>query len=517
MKQKQAIWLLLIAVLLGAFLRGLDILASYENGLRGACCALFSMMANNNLKYGLLVTGGVGVLNPVWSPPEYFNYYLHHPPGTILIATLGAALGGTNPASLRLIFFPFSIGVILLTYRLARTRDARVAAAVGGIIALMPLTAYYGAFVNFEIPTLFFMLLAIFLFQRYLRRGRRKDRSRFLLAQACAVGCDWIALGLPFALMLLAPLVRRRKSTPQEAPTRKQYVLATLMAIGASAVVFLVVRLWYKFQLSRYGVDPDAGAADGYYLQATPFADEFDKWNYLTRIFQFSRELITIPVLVLAAIGLLISLVRAAKRELAQLDHAMLATALVGIANLVILGNHASKHDYYLLYAAPACALACGVALRWIFSDFADPERVDLGTRLTSFGVVALIVVLAFRSVNVLDARRSDKLSRLGNEIADHTDEKAVVMLPAFYTLQVAVRAGRFVGGPVTNYEQLVFASQLAMKFGMGGRPLVLLLGEDEESRLVPDFRSWLEKNAKRSISGPFVQYALGDLPRKNP
>lgn len=515
MSSRQAAWILALVVLVGAFLRSVDISERrYENGHRGACCAFFALMANNHMKHGLATTGGVGVLNPAWAPKEFFNYYLHHPPGSILVATVGANLTGANPFGLRLMFLPFSLGIVLLVHRLVRTRDPRVAAAAAGVAALVPIGAYYGAFVNFELPTLFFSLLALHLFQRYERRGRRKDAIRFLIAQAAAVGCDWIALGLPLVLLVLSPLRRRRAVA---ATGNVSVSPAKTAALGAVVgfLVAAVVKVWYAFQVGRYGVDPDAGV--GYYLEATPFAKSFSFAIWAERIGRFAVELFTWPVLVLAGLGLLGALTRAARARLTQLDVAAIATLVVAAANVVILGSHALKHDYYLLYALPAAALLAAIVFRRLFVDLAPDLATPWPSRLLVVAILALFGFLGYRASSTIEARRNFAQATLGQEIADHTDKNAVVFLASDATAQVTVQADRFVavGSVVRSLADYGRARDLALRFGMAGRPHVLLLAPSQLELLDSAFRDWLDAHGKREESGPFLVYQLGLLAHK--
>lgn len=512
MNSRQAAWILALVILAGAFLRGIDITERrYENGHRGACCAFFALMANNHMKHGLATTGGVGVLNPAWAPKEHFNYYLHHPPGSILIATIGANLTGANPFGLRLIFLPFSIGIVILVFRLARSRDPRVGAVAAGIAALTPIGVYYGAFVNFEIPTIFFLLLALHLFLRFERRGRKKDALRYLLAQAAAVGCDWIALGLPLVLLVLAPL-RRRRSIAVEPPRGLGYARTAALGVVVGFAVAAIVELGYAFQVSRYGIDPDAGA--GYYLEATPLAKTFTFTLWGERIGKFAVELFTWPVLGIAALGLLAALLRACRARLTQLDTAALALTSIAIANIVILGSHALKHDYYLLYAMPACALLAAIVLRRLFIDLTADPASPWPSRALMLSILVLLGFLGTRAHATIETRRNFAQATLGQEIAKHTVSDAVVFLASDATAQVTVQADRFVavGTVVRSLPDYERARDLALRFGMAGRPHVLLLAPSQISLLAPEFRTWLDANCQRSESGPFVIYQLGLL-----
>lgn len=512
MKRSHAAWLLAVAVVLGTILRAQDLLQPYENGHRGACAAFFAMMAKNHLRYGLLTTGGVPVLNPVNSVPAAFNYYMHHPPGAILLATLPANVGGTNAPALRLLFLPFSIGIVVLIYRIAARRGKRTGAAAAAIAALLPLGVYYGAFVNFEIPTLFFALLALHLYLRQLRRGRPKDRWRAGVAFAAAVFCDWIALGLPILLLALAPFRRRDVREDGIAPSGAR-LAAMLLLVGAG--VFLLVKLQYGLQLQRFGRDADDGAGLGYYLDATPLAKSFDGATYAAQLRAGAEALIGWPMLAAAGLGLLIALRRLAKRELDSLAFAALVLLGLGLANVVILGNAVARgHDYYLLYLLPAIALLVAELLHAVAGGEVRRQPAAPRVTLAASILIALLVLASFQSVKVLDARRGFKLDETGRQIRDITNETTVVFLPRYFTLQLTVAADRYVETGIADVARFELARRRACDFGMDGRPLVFLVSKEELAELEPALRERLERHGPPSQKGPWLAYELGPLTR---
>lgn len=514
MRNRVVVALFVIALVLGSALRARDLLMPYENGHRGATAAFFALMAKNHLRYGFQTTGGVGVLNPVKVGPEYFHYYLHHPPGTIWIATIGAALGGTTPYGLRLVFLPFSIGVVILVYRLARSRGRAAAAAAGGIAAMVPIATYYGAFVNFELPTLFFALLALHLYLRFLRRGRRRDRFRCLVATAAAVFCDWIALGLPLALLALAG---RRADAATTARAGRR-LAAAMLAAGIG--VGLLVKAQYLIQVARFGVAPDAGF--GYYREATFLAPNFDLERfaeslsgYLTTWYgdlsfgvpaSLSASPLGSPLLVLAVLGLLWVLVRAIRGRLDGLDTAALVTLAIGLANLGILANHAAGHDYYLLYLFPAVALLAATTL----------EAASRLMRLQALLPVALTVLcvhLYLDGERAHDLRTETLLAEAGEKIKANTPQSAVVIMPHYYTLQVQVTADRLVLDAATP-EMLTAQLQKAVRYGHVGRPVLFLVDRASADALPHPLVDALQKRAIAPAEprGPFLAYDLGVL-----
>ena len=142
--------------------------------------------------------------------------------------------------------------------RIARRRDAFTGAAAGSLAALTPLAVYYGAFVGFEVPTLFFILLTLYLVLRHLRRGRSKDRTRAAFAFAAAIFCDWLALGVPFVLAALLPFVRD-DAYARRRPVSRAWLLGVLLAVGAGAAALALAQV--VLQTHRYGFAADTGPA----------------------------------------------------------------------------------------------------------------------------------------------------------------------------------------------------------------------------------------------------------------
>ncbi len=499
-----AVWLFIVAVLCGSFLRCQDLLAPYEDGHRGACAAFFAIMARNHLRHGLATTGGVAVLNPDWAGKEHFAYYLHHPPGAILLATIGAGLGGTNPSGLRLAFVPFAIGIIFLVHRLSRRRGLSTAAAAGAIAALTPIGVYYGPFVNFEVPTLFFVLLALHFFLRYQRGGQRKDFWRSLFAQAAAVFCDWIALGLPFCLAACAPFRRRRAP----AAGRKTGPLVHASALlGAAVLVVLAVQAQVVIQLSRFsGQAPDASLA--YYRAVTPLAPDFDWADFGRSMAHYGATLYGWPLIFLVLVGLALVARRLARRRLDDVSLAGLVMLGFGIGNVIILGNHARGHDYYQLYLLPAFSILAA-------SAFCLPTSASLlrarGSRLQVAALIVLLGWQVFHSVQVLSERHSFKLSEVGETIKEHTEMGALVILPYYFTLQVSATAERYVVW-ARDRAQLDVEMKRARAFGKVGKGILFLDPIQDGVVIAPDLEQYLREHGTRSERGPFVAYDLGCL-----
>lgn len=503
--------LVALAIVIGIAERGRDLLEDYEGGHRGACAALFSILAKNHLRYGILETGGVPVLNPVKVAAEHFAYYMHHPPGTVLVAWVGAGLTGTRAAGLRFVFLVFAIAIVIVIGRLARGGRTPARAAALCVAATMPVLVYYGPFPNFELPTLFFALLALHLFLRHLRRGRAKDAWRAAWAQALAVGCDWIALGLPLLIAAFLPLRANEPRTFADGRrVRRGFALGLLFA--ASIVTVVAVKLVYAWQLSRYGhpADGSGGSALIYILNVTPLSKSFALGPFLEQMRAYSAELIGWPAMIVAAIGLATTLPRLVSRRIGDGEFAAWVMLGLGVGNLVVLAMHASRHDYYLLYVAPAIALFAAQCVRRVAGDRSDRTRTAAALALTA----ALTVVLAWRSDTVIESRRNFDLARLGHEIAAQTQtrESDPIFLFGEYTLQVLAQSDRYIDGVLSLQDFAVKRDRAWKQFGMGGRQTLFLASEDQVERIEPTLRAWLDRTSPRTRLGPFVAWELGVL-----
>ena len=504
MRRRVTILVFLIALILGVVLRARDLLDSYENGHRGACAAFFALMARNHLRYGIVTTGGVAVLNPDRVDSEFFHYYLHHPPGAILLAWVGAALGGTNPTGLRLIFLPLSVGIVLLVYRLGRLLHRTTGAVAASVAALLPIAVYYGAFVNFEIPTLFFLLLTLHYYLRFLTRDRSRDRTRAFLAYTAAVGCDWIALGLPLCLLVLAPFHAAGERVSRSGAAR---LAARLLGVGTLTVA--AVKTLYWLQLQRYGVDPDAQSGILYYLSATALSPGFTWTDYWERMSTYGRALFGLPALTLALLGLVAAAFRGFGRRLRPVDVAALSLTTIGLANVLILANHAKGHDYYLLYLMPAAAILIGCLFDLVAGGAGRGAGSPARFAVALAALIPFLGHLAYRADEESRSRESYLLSEVGQKLAAVTPVGSLVLLPHHYREQVAVSADRFVwhAKDMATFDQAV---ALALRFGMRHRPISYVVEENQVDTLDAGLRAFLKRRGPPEEHGPYLVYQLG-------
>ncbi|MFH0944222.1 MAG: glycosyltransferase family 39 protein [Planctomycetota bacterium] len=500
MKKNFAAWLFVIAIIVGTVLRGQDLLQPYEDGVRGEYAALFSLMAKNHLRYGLYTTGGVGVLNPDRVGPRSFLYHLEHPPGAVLLATAGARLGGTNPAGLRLLFLPFSIGVVLLIYRLTKPGGKRLAAAAGALAATLPVGVYYGAFVHFEVPTLFCLLLTLHQFLRFRRRGRRKHFIQSLICFAAAVSFDWIALALPPLLLILLPLSRRPRATSRwlGATAHAGYLLLVgLLVLG-------LVQLQYKLQLGRYGMAP---SGEGIYqagISALVHGGDWSRFRFL--LCSFAQASYGWIVLAVAAVGLLFGMLRIIRRRLDDVQLAGLLMLGLGLIQLLLMTEKARDLDtFHVIYVMPAVCIFAALAL------FPAGLAARLPSRLLSAALILLLAWHATQAVSLLAERRSFTLSELGVRVAEVTQPGTVIIVGREQnstTLQIAVSADRYVVF-VHDVEGLYAARTRAHWLGMENCDTFFLVDQTETNVIAPQLAQLLERAGTSRSERGFTIYTL--------
>lgn len=500
MRKNFAAWLFVIAILVGSVLRGQDLLQPYEDGVRGSTASFFSLMAKNHLRYGLFTTGGVGVVNPDRVGARHFLYHTEHPPGAVLLATAGARLGGTNPAGLRLLFLPFSIGVIFLVYRLTKPGGKRLAAAAGALAATLPAGVYYGTFVHFEIPTLFFLLLTLHLFLRFRRRGRRKHLLQSLICFAAAVAFDWIALALPVLLLLLLPMSRRPRTSPKwlGPMTHAIYlVLVGLMVMG-------LVQLQYQLQLGRYGTEPGGHGVYASGILNLYHGMDWSRFRFL--LSSYAQVSLGWIVFALSLVGLLFGLLRASRRRLDDVQLAGLALLGLGLIHMLIMTESARDFDtFHLIYITPAFCIFAAMAL------FPPGLADKLPAKLLSAVLILLLAWQTTQAVSLLAERRSFELSELGTRLAKSTRPGTVIIVGRernVTTLQVAVSADRYVVF-VHDVEGLNEARRRARFLGMVNCRSYFLVDQNGTESITPELAQLLERQgASRSENG-FVVYTL--------
>jgi hypothetical protein len=140
--------------------------------------------------------------------------YLHHPPfvGLYLAAVFGA-VGHDSPLVARvaiLALHGLTVILILAIARVAMPTRAHLRSWSLLILALTPMSVFYGKMPNHEAPALCFVLVGIYAHQRWIREGTARKRWAILTAVGWTLAAftAWHAILMTLGYLLLFPRVR---------------------------------------------------------------------------------------------------------------------------------------------------------------------------------------------------------------------------------------------------------------------------------------------------------------------
>lgn len=335
------------------------------------------------------------------APAAERSIYATHPAGLVWVLAATFATIGESEAAARLTAVSASLLALALWVRIVcRAGGREVGMLCGLIYAIMPMSVYFGRMVNHEAYCLLGMLLSLMCWQDLVERGRSARDRRIALA-GCIAGLwlgmmiDWI--GVLYAGLFCLHALRRRRQVGDGV------VVATWAASGL-CVAGILAHIVYGGLEGRWG---DLVAI--FTARSATYEREIASLFWHNTV-----DNLTLPVMVLAAVGLLISgLVHRRTRPAggSVTDEASSGgidggwvLLVSGLAWLVIFRRQYQIHHYWLFYLGPIIALwaAAGVlAIRDALRRFGP---------VVSNGVACAAVLMALlagqRGVDEFFARR---------------------------------------------------------------------------------------------------------------
>ncbi|MEW6741146.1 MAG: glycosyltransferase family 39 protein [Planctomycetota bacterium] len=343
--------LLVVSLALGAgALLTPQLSGPFNDSLRGSCGAFFSLMARRHLELGLDRTGGIPVMNLAQASPDQLVYYRHHPPGAILLVTLSFAIFGESEPAARLVpLLAFVSGLVALGWLASRQCGFAPGLLAVATATAVPMGAYYGVFVNFEIPTIAAWLVTLVTLARWREGGSSRALSISLGAWALGGFLDWpLYLGTP-ALVLIAWRTQARNR-------RTAALLFALLPI----LVYSSVAVWHYLQQSRWGRFPESYGLASYLAEISPLAKGIHLGSWFTAELATLWRLggIAVPV---ALLGTVVAWTR--RRPAAPW---LLVLLLVGSLTVFLGAGRSLDHDYWSLYFLPWLGLGCADGVAWL-------------------------------------------------------------------------------------------------------------------------------------------------------
>jgi hypothetical protein len=121
--------------------------------------------------------------------------------------------------ALRLVSVAFSLGCVALTYLIGRRLGGELVGVAGGaLVAVNPVFNHLSVSTYAEVPSTFFILLAIWMLARPDRAGTAPILAGLALGTACMIRYQAIAFVPPIGLWVLATAISSRASTPPFSP-----------------------------------------------------------------------------------------------------------------------------------------------------------------------------------------------------------------------------------------------------------------------------------------------------------
>jgi 4-amino-4-deoxy-L-arabinose transferase-like glycosyltransferase len=202
------------------------------NGFGDPDGALFSSIARNYLQFGVfnLKFGQLATFEAITQPGG--TYYLHHPPLLPLSIAASFSLFGEAEVYARLVSVLATLGTAGLLFIILREAVNVRTGLLGAFFFLTyPSTVVFGRKPGYEALTLFFVVLAVWLYQNY-RNQPGLGRMLLLLASlAAGAASDWAAYLLPPVMIL--HYVFTHKARPWDWPLLAGLVLVPAVTLAA--------------------------------------------------------------------------------------------------------------------------------------------------------------------------------------------------------------------------------------------------------------------------------------------
>jgi 4-amino-4-deoxy-L-arabinose transferase-like glycosyltransferase len=363
-----------LILLLGALARGIYLDRAWAPGSHdGWSGAFYSNIARNYLRHGYWETRFAPIVSTGDVPRDHWVYYLTHPPGIGLVVSLSFRWLGEHEWSARLVPLIFSVGSLFLLYRLAQALfTTRIALLATFLAAFVPMEIVYGAHVDPQGPAVTFFSLAL------LEAYRRGSLPGMIASLVLGSAFDW-------PIHYMAGLIAFHALVTGGARRREVWVLPLLSVVLVGSFWIYGRRVAPSPEQNYLHASLGAAAAlwTGYEVDPTHiqgYRMEWPGWPALaSRVWSYYLNLFTWPLLVLAALGVVVALRRRAPA-------AFFILLLWGLLHAVLFPMGAFVHDYWAVYLTPGLALAAALGLSSIAdrgsSSFPPKVLPVLGTTL---------------------------------------------------------------------------------------------------------------------------------------
>jgi hypothetical protein len=346
--------LLVVLLVAGALLRTSQFDYPWTTDFRGQCGSRYSNVARNFVNLGFTATKGAPIdsINP--QSPDDFIYYLNHPPLLEWLVALSFKAFGMKELTARLVPFVFSFLTMVLLFLLAkRLWNETAALCVLAIFCILPMGVFYGTLVDVQgVLPLFFIILILFLYQRFVDRPGKTALALLYAAFVIGMLSDWPVYYLAVLLPLYHLFMRRKRKLAVAAmfPTAILMTLAYVLYGNWITTGKFALDFGHLQSLARsrgsYGIPTLSGLGG-------PAARFGEIW----------LTFFTWPALVMLGAWLIaIPLIRVLRKG-ANAYWIVWFFFIFAVLHIALFPEPAQKHEYWSYYLLPSVALAGGLTL----------------------------------------------------------------------------------------------------------------------------------------------------------
>ncbi|TCV88134.1 ArnT family glycosyltransferase [Sulfurirhabdus autotrophica] len=391
LKQTQKVWkrladmLPIVGITMGFFLFFQGIAQPWI-GLDGSDGALFSSIAHNYLQFGVfdLNFGQLITFEEISHPGG--TYYLHHPPLFPLLVMTSFSLFGEAEIFARLVSVLATLATAIVLFALVK-KAANTRVGIMSVFFFMtyPSTILFGRKPGYEALTLFFVILAVWLYLKY--RDRPSLGTMFLLFCAVAAGAasDWAAYFLPPAILTHYLLMRKDQRMDWT-------LLSGLIFVPTVTLILFLISIYYVDKESLLGLLHQGLAYTGFISANSEIAKTiieakitFSPKEYFFRIVQnFNTDFGIISAL-LALIGIVFI------RRNKEMSGIVIILSVVAFGILVIFWRSLYFHQWWMHLMTVPLAILSAEAINSILS-LADNDRPS-HEQATKAGITVAVIL----------------------------------------------------------------------------------------------------------------------------
>lgn len=378
MKYRKDIIIILIFVVTAAILLSLFAASPFKlSDHDGAGGCFWGTVARNYQRYGLIATKFAMIQNSGELLPSQYRIYTHHPILSPIIIYISLQIFGVNEWSVRLPFILCALMVLATSYLIARQVWNRRTAVLSSIAMLiMPVYLHYSRVPDMVSIALFFSLLSVYFYCRWLKQNKHLYLIWLSLALALAFSSSWETYHLIPAFIAHNLLFAKNKR-----------FCILILAIG---IICISIYMLHTFILGgfkaihenlRWAIAYRSGlkdiATNSHFLMA--YVKGMSRWIWLI----FTPIIITSPIL------LLLSYCKPSMRRKIPGDSLLLLFLISGATQCAVSLNLCFYHPQRLYYLIPFFAFSSALAINTTYE-----YHLKTTVRKVVFSAIAVILAI---------------------------------------------------------------------------------------------------------------------------